>query len=370
MELRREFVELARHERANIRQLCARFGISAPTGYKWLARYAAEGAAGLAERSRRPHTSPGRTPALLEALVLAVRDQFPTWGGRKIKAYLERHGDSPVPSASTITRILERHGRLDAPAASRQGPFQRFEAAAPNTLWQVDFKGHFALERGRCHPLSVLDDHSRYLLGLVACGDQQQRTVQAHLISVFERYGLPRRILSDNGPPWGTTGNGGCSAFEVWLLQLGIEVSHGRAYHPQTQGKVERFHRTLKAEVVSGAPFPDLATCQLAFDRWRLHYNTERPHDALDLAVPGSRYQPSPRAYPAQLPAIVYASAELVRMVKADGFVAYRGGHYRVGKGLRGQRVALRPTRDPQVLSVYLGRHHITDLDLDIDWRV
>ncbi len=369
MDLRREFVELARHEGTNIRQLCRRFGITAPTGYKWLERYATEGEAGLADRSRRPHSSPHRTAPGIETLVLSVRAQFPTWGGRKIKAYLERHGHLPIPSPSTITRILERHGCLEEPTASRQGPFQRFAAVVPNDLWQVDFKGHFALETGRCHPLSILDDHSRYLLGLVACGNEQQGTVQAHLITAFERYGLPRRILSDNGSPWGTTGNGGSSALEVWLLQLGVALSHGRAYHPQTQGKVERFHRTLKAEVISGAPFPNLGSCQAAFDRWRVHYNTERPHDALDLDVPISRYQPSPRTYPAQLPPIVYAPEEVIRVVKSDGFVAYRGGHYRVGRGLRGQRVSLGPTSNPQVLGVYLGRHYITDLDVHRDRR-
>jgi transposase InsO family protein len=298
-----------------------------------------------------------------------VRDQFPTWGGRKIKAYLAQHGQQQIPSPSTITRILERHGRLADPSASHQGPYQRFTAPAPNELWQIDFKGHFALATGRCHPLSILDDHSRYLLGLVACGDEQQPTVQQHLITAFTRYGLPRRILSDNGGCWGTSGSGGITALEVWLLQLGVAVSHGRPYHPQTQGKVERFQRTLKAEVVSGAPFPDLATCQRAFDAWRVHYNTERPHDALELAVPSSCYRSSPRAYPDPLPPIEYAPEDVVRVVKADGFVAYQGGHYRVGKGVRGLRVALRPTRDPQVLGVYLGRHHITDLDVHSDRR-
>jgi transposase InsO family protein len=370
MDLRREFVLLAEQDDVNFRELCRRFGISPPTGYKWRRRYQTEGDAGLVERSRRPHRSPAQTPLAIEEAVLAVRAHQPTWGGRKIRAVLARQGLETLPSPSTITRILDRHGRLEDTAASRQGPYQRFEAGAPNDLWQMDFKGHFALETGRCHPLSVLDDHSRYLLGLVACGDEQQATVQGHLIQVFQRYGLPRRILSDNGSSWGTSGNGGRSALEIWLLQLGIAVSHGRVGHPQTQGKVERFHRTLKAEVVSGAPFADLPTCQAAFDRWRVHYNSERPHDALDLAVPSSRYQLSPHLYPDKLPAIEYAPQEIVRVVKADGFVAYQGGHYRVGKGLRGQRVALRPTREAQRLSVYLGRHHITDLDLTIDRRV
>jgi transposase InsO family protein len=299
-----------------------------------------------------------------------VRDQHPSWGGRKIRAFLSRQGQDALPSPSTITRILDRHGRLEETAASRQGPYQRFEAAAPNDLWQMDFKGHFALERGRCHPLSVLDDHSRFLLGLVACSEESRHPVQTQLIRLFERYGLPRRILSDNGSPWGAPGSGGQTTLEVWLLRLGVSVSHGRYYHPQTQGKVERFHRTLKAEVVSGARFPDLATCQVAFDRWRLHYNTERPHDALDLDVPISRYWPSPRPYPDPLPSLEYAPEELVRTVKEDGFVAFQGGHYRVGKGWRGQRVALRPTPDPQVIQIYLGRHYITTLDLNIDRRV
>ena len=370
MDLRCEFVLLAAQEEVSFSDLCRRFGISRPTGYKWRRRYRAEGAAGLVDRSRRPQTSPDRTPPAIEDAVLAVREQHPSWGGRKIKAFLARQGQDGLPSPSTITRILDRHGRLEEPAASRQGPYQRFEAAAPNDLWQIDFKGHFALEEGRCHPLSVLDDHSRYLLGLVACGEEGRHTVQSQLVRLFERYGLPRRMLSDNGSPWGAPGSGGRTTLEVWLLQLGVTLSHGRPGHPQTQGKVERFHRTLKAELVSGACFPDLAACQVAFDRWRLHYNTERPHDALGLEVPLSRYRPSPRIYSGQVPVLDYAPEDVVRTVKADGFVAYQGSHYRVGKGWRGQRVALRPTRDPQVIQVYLGRHFITDLDLNIDRRV
>ena len=233
----------------------------------------------------------------------------------------------------------------------------------------MDFNGHFALAVGRCHPLSVLDDRSRFLLGLVACGEEGRHTVQTHLTRLFECYGLPRRILSDNGSPWGAP-SGGRTMLEVWLLQLGVQVSHGRAGHPETQGKVERFYRTLKAEVVSGARFADLASCQAAVDRWRLHYNTERSHDALELAVPISRYQPSPRTYPDQLPIFDYAPEEPVRTVKQDGFVAYQGGHYRVGKGWRGSPVALRPPRDPQVVQVYLGRHFLTTLDLEIDRSV
>lgn len=187
---------------ANRAELCRRFGVSRSNGYKWLGRHGADGAAGLAERSRRPLTSPGQTPDELVVRVLAVRAEHPTWGGRKIRKVLEREGLSP-PAASTITEVLRRAGKLDGPRAGEARGWTRFEHPEPNDLWQMDFKGHFGLEAGRCHPLTVLDDHSRYALEIGACGDERTETVQGRLERVFRRYGLPRRILADNGSPWG-----------------------------------------------------------------------------------------------------------------------------------------------------------------------
>lgn len=367
VELRHEFVLLADQEGANMTQLCQRFGISRPTGYLWLERYRRDGMAGLEERPRTPQHSPTRTPPAVETAVLAVREAHPTWGGRKIRAVLERQGLSPLPSASTITAILRRHDRLDPAESVKHRSYQRFEAGAPNDLWQLDFKGHLALEEGRVHPLTILDDHSRFLLGLGACGDEQGETVQLQLQRCFVRYGLPRCILSDNGPPWGAMGQGGWSGLEVWLWQLGIEVWHGRPAHPQTQGKVERVHRTLKAEVFGGAPYRDLATCQQACDAWRQLYNTERPHEALGMAVPAARYQPSPRCFPRELPVVVYGPEDVVRTVKPSGYLAYQGHRYWLSKGLRGHQVALRRTADPQVMAVYFGTHHLQDVDLVTD---
>src|SRR5262245_34752257 len=294
---REEFCRLASSPGANVRELCRRFGIGHTAAYKWLARYRALGSAGLLDRPRRPRASPSRTPAEQEEEVLKLRKRHPCWGGRKLRRALQDDGLSP-PSASTITEILRRHGRLDGPGAGEPSAHVRFERPAPNDLWQMDFKGHFALARGRCHPLTLLDDHSRYALEIGACADERETTVRTRLIRLFERYGLPWQILADNGPPWGTAGPERHTRLTVWLLDLDIEVIHGKPRHPQTQGKEERFHRTLKAEVLDGRSFSDLAEAQRAFDAWREVYNCRRPHEALALDVPASRYKPSCRNMP------------------------------------------------------------------------
>lgn len=194
---------LAQQEGANIRELCRRFAISPDTAYRLLARYQREGAEGLRDRSRRPLHSPTQTDPAMAAAVCAVRIAHPAWGGRKIRRFLLDQGAITAPAASTITDIVRRHDLLDPDASAKHRAWQRFAAPAPNDRWQMDFKGHIALRHGRCHPLTVLDDHSRYSLAIEACGDEQTGTVQARLIALFRRYGLPWRMLTDNGAPWG-----------------------------------------------------------------------------------------------------------------------------------------------------------------------
>jgi transposase InsO family protein len=361
MSARCEFIVLAQSEGANVRALCRRFGIAAKTGYKWLARYAGEGVAGLADRSRRPHHSPGRVTAEMEAAVLAIRDVHPAWGGRKIAARLTV---TPVPSASTITAILRRHGRIDPEESQKHRPTQRFEAPAPNVLWQMDFKGHFPLRQGHCHPLTVLDDHSRFAIGLQACGNEQMGTVQSRLASIFGRYGLPERILTDNGPPWGGSGVSDYMPLGLWLMRLGIRLIHGRPRHPQTQGKDERFHRTLKAELLRGHQLHDLAHCQREFDRWRDVYNLERPHQALKMATPASRYQPSRRSLPSVLPPIEYRPEDVVRKVSSHGEISFQGRSFRISKAFRAQPLALRPTSQDGVLDVFFCHQHLGIISL------
>ena len=365
VDQREEFVSLALAPGANKRELCRRFGISRSNGHKWLQRYLREGRAGLVERSRRPLRSPSRTPDPVEAEVLQIREQSNNaWGGRKIERVMQDRGHVTVPSPSTITEILRRHGKLEERAHEHPGPWQRFERAEPNELWQMDFKGHFPLADGRCHPLTVLDDHSRYSLALSACDNEQETTVRKRLIEVFRRYGIPLKMLMDNGPPWGDGGYQSYTFFTVWLMRVGVHVTHSRPFHPETQGKDERFHRTLKAEVLSGTSFRDLAACQCAFDRWRHIYNHERPHEALALATPAKRYRASTRVFPETLPAIEYAPGEVVRKVETNGHIVFKGRYLPIGKAFRGQPVALRPTSEDGVLNVHFCAHHIATIDL------
>jgi transposase InsO family protein len=242
--------------------------------------------------------------------------------------------------------------------------YQHFEAEAPNDLWQLDFMGQPELPTGHVHPLTLLDDHSRYALAVVACPHQQEDLVQAHLTTAFQRYGLPRRILTDNGPPWGTAGAGGMSALEAWLLRLGIAVSHGRPRHPQTQGRVERLHRTLWAEVPGIRDLPDLATAQARFDAWRACYNHERPHGALAYRVPDERYHVSPRPFPDEFPEIVYGPDDAVRRVSQPGRIAFRGQAYFVSHGLIGLPVAVRPTSEEGCFTVWYLQRQVATLDL------
>jgi transposase InsO family protein len=364
MSQRKEFVTLALHDTANITELCKRFEISRKTGYKWIKRFLEERDVGLQDRSRRPHRSPKKTMPAIEADVIKVRKANPAWGGRKIQSRLQALGQARVPAASTITAILHRHGLIDPEEAAKHKAWQRFEAEAPNDLWQMDFKGHFPAAQGRCHPLTVLDDHSRYSLGLEACGNERDVTVRERLTIIFRRYGLPRRVLVDNGSPWGADFEHPHTTLTVWLMRLGIDVTHARPYHPQTLGKDERFHRTLKVEILHSCQGLDLLDCQRRFDTWRFRYNHERPHEALGMAAPASRYRQSCRSFPKTLPPLDYGPDDRVRKVVDGGYIFYRNQKYRIGKAFKGQYVALRATLTDGVMDVFFGNHKIAQINL------
>jgi transposase InsO family protein len=377
MDSRIEFVQLAEVSDCNISLLCRRFGISRKTGYKWLKRYRLEGIAGLKDHSRAPQTINGKTVSQMEREVLKVRTQHPSWGGRKIHRRLHDLrtagaftvlDDLLIPSPSTVTRILRRNNRIKKPSHILAKSIRRFQRSNPNELWQMDYKGDVRLtNRSVSHPLTILDDHSRFNLCLQSCDNQQFVTLKHHLTAVFQQYGMPLAILCDNGVPWGSSFPA-VTRFGLWLMRLGIQLIHGRPFHPQTQGKEERFHRTLKTEVLKGRFFPDYGTLQQAFDSWRTVYNYERPHEALDYDTPGSRYTVSERDFPGTLPELLYDECSVVRKVNNKGTFSFKNRTWKISKAFYGERVAIYPTTKDSVYSLAyatfrIGEIHMKDMD-------
>lgn len=380
MSLRLEFITLASAADANFSELCRRFGISRKTGYKWLGRYRERGEDGLQNRSRCPKHSPGRTDAIVEKAVVAVRKAHPAWGGRKIRQVLAAQGLVKIlPAASTVTGILHRHGLMDRAKPVAQ-PFKRFEAEAPNRLWQMDFKGHFSLEGRtdgggqRCWPLTILDDHSRYNLAAQACANEREITVKERLTVVFERYGLPDAIITDNGAPWGQArSNGRFTQFSVWLLRLGIKPLHSRPKHPQTMGKIERMHRSLDVELLQGRQFKDFDHAQDGLDSWRETYNHKRPHEALGGHTPASRYRMSPRSMPQKLREPVYHEHDTVKRIRHNGCLRIRPDDSKrvvdlqLSVAFAGQNVAVRPSCKDGIFHVCFANYRIANVDFTKD---
>lgn len=337
-----QFVMAARRSGANRAALCRAFGISRKTAYKWLAREAAAGSvAVLGDRSRRPHCSPTRMPEEVTQRVIALREEF-GWGGEKLACLLAAEG--AAVSARTIDRIIRREGltRADtAPAAA----LRRFERAAPNDLWQMDMKGAYPLApSGRCHPLSILDDHSRFAVGLYPLPSLHAHGVRVALVQCFEQYGVPRAMLMDHGSPWwATSSRDGLTGLSVFLLKQGIDLIHGAVRHPQTQGKVERFHRTLGERLRWHGVPESLAGFTRALAAFRVEYNELRPHEALGMRPPAHRFARSPRGYHPETRPWEYPSGLDVRRVQHGGSIHYGGHCYFVSEALRGEEVGCEP---------------------------
>jgi len=356
-----QFVMAATQPGANVTAVCRAFGISRTTGYKWLRRRAAAGSVtALADRSRRPHHSPQRTSDAVTARVVALREQY-GWGGEKLVPLLAAEG--LAVAARTIDRIIAREGLTRADVALTAAP-KRFARGAPNELWQMDAKGHYPVRPGqRCHPLSILDDHSRYAVGLFALPTLHGAGVRAALVECFEHYGVPAAMLMDHGSPWWATQNAaGLSALSVFLLKQDIRLLHGRVRHPQTQGKVERFHRTLAERLRWWGVPTDLAGFRTAFADFRDEYNEVRPHEALGQEPPALHFQPSRRAYRPQPPPWEYPSGSAVYGVDRNGMIRVMGRRVFVAEALVGEQVAC--VRMGQQLLVAYRTLYVREVDL------
>ncbi len=339
-ELRMAFASQVASNKQSISAVCRQFGISRKTGYKWLTRARESSDLPLVDRSRRPHGSPRRTCDELEQRVLATRLKF-RWGARKIRAYLHREG-VVLPSMRTVHQILKRNGQVIARQSKAIEPVQRFERSSPHELWQCDHKGPLEVERRPIHTLSVIDDHSRYLLALRVCLDRTMKTAFNILWDAFGEYGLPESILCDNAFGTARFSPKSISWFESQLIRLGIRPTHGRPYHPQTQGKVERFHGSLEQELLPTIRRDTIEHFTADMTQWRCHvYNLIRPHEALGDEPPIQRFRPSPRKRPDRVPDVVYLQDAIVRKTAKGGDVSWRGFRILVGEGLAGQSVRI-----------------------------
>jgi transposase InsO family protein len=353
-----QFVQDVLRGEATVVEVCRRYGVSRKTGYQWWSRFRAEGAAGLVDRSRRPRHSPEATPRAVVELLTAERCRHPRWGPKKLLRVLERkHPGVELPAISTAARILKREG-LIKPRRRRGRPVRiltrRGWGVEPNDLWTADHKGQFRVGNGRmCYPLTIADSFSRYLLDVRACESTRHRDARAVFERAFREYGLPARILTDNGVPFGSTGVVGLSRLAVWWLKLGIGVERIEPGRPEQNGQHERMHRTLKAEATR-PPRGSLLAQQRCFNAFRAEYNRERPHEALSQDVPAQHYRSSARAYSSEFAGLDYPDTFERRQVREGGDIKWRGRAVFVSEVLRGEMVGLNETGSG-IWSVYVG---------------
>jgi len=339
MDQRIRFVAQALGTGVSFSGLCKAYGVARSTGYRWLNRYHEVGEfSRLRERSRRPHRSPGKTPDAIEERVVDLRQQF-GWGARKLQLFLSKEGHTlPV---STLNRIIKRKNLL-CPRDCHRPATTRFERAQANELLQLDFKGEFRLRQGFCYPLTILDDHSRFALGVFGLPHQRAATVERCLIQTFETYGVPQAMLMDHGIPWWSTTNGhGLTTVSVMLIKQGIRLHFSGIGHPQTQGKIERFHRTLKDYVRHHGKRQSIEEYGDLFAAFRDEYNYVRPHEAHQLTVPAAHYQPSQKPYNPQPPPWEYPTGTLVKRLNTQGCLEYKAHRYFVCEALRGEPIGI-----------------------------
>lgn len=347
MDERVKFIAEYLRQELPLTELCAGYGISRKTAYKLLKRYAAEGVAGLEDRSRRPRFSPGAVTEQVERAIVEARKRKPRWGPKKLtKMLMKELPGLKLPALSTMGAILKRRGlsqprrRVRRSVAPYGQPFRGYDA--PNAVWCADFKGHFQMGDGRrCHPLTISDGHTRFLIRCEGLAKPREDLVREVFESAFREYGLPNAIRTDNGAPFSTMAAGGLSNLSVWWIRLGITHERIEPGRPDQNGRHERMHRTLKAETAK-PPRANMVAQQVAFDLFRREYNHERPHEALGQETPASTYASSARPFPESLPPIAYPEDVVPRYVGPGGLLRWAGCSWYVSWCMRGETVGVR----------------------------
>jgi len=349
-----------------VTELCAKYGVSRPTAYRWKKRFLQQGRAGMVNRSRRPLDSPDRTPQHIQDAICKLRAEHDVWGNVKLHRLLLNQGLEGLPSCRTVGRILQRRG-CTKPPAPEHDPVVAFARGTPNELWQLDFKGAMELrprppQPQRVIPLTIIDDCSRFNIALRIVPNHKFRSTWAVLWEALDLYGMPECILTDNESVFRGFRHG-VTTFTAHLWRLGIEHISGRPRHPQTQGKVERLHGTIEREVIRRHKFGSVVAAQAGMDDFRDDYNHVRPHEALDLKVPAEVYRPSERRRPPTVPAVQYASDAVLRRVSRRGCICVRNCQIRVGEGIAGEHVCLH--EQAEVLEIEYAHHIVRSVAWD-----
>lgn len=363
--MREEFVKRVLSHEKSKSALCREYGISRPTGDKWIARYLA--GENLDDLSRAPKTHPNRTDPETEKKIVEYREKYPAIGALKMRKMMENEQHGDLPSARTFNSIFKRNGLISKEASEAATPYQRFEKSYPNEMLQADFKGHFLMKDGkRCHPLNIIDDYSRFSLCCAPLLSETFDDVYAQFERVFKEYGMPFSLLCDNGNPWGTPQSTGFSRFEVKLMELGILVLHGRIRHPQTQGKQERFNGSFTRECLKLNTFENQVDAARKFEEYRIFYNTKRPHQALDMLVPEKIYQPSPLKYPEKTEDWEYPQECTVHSVKSSGYITIKGQGYFLSEAFGDKEIAFRESaKGSNFINLYFRQFQIGQIDID-----
>lgn len=363
--MREEFVKrVLAHEKSKS-ELCREYGISRPTGDKWIARYLA--GERMSDLSRAPKTPANKTPTSIEKEIVAYREKYPAIGAVKMRRIMENANYTDLPSARTFNEIFKRNGLITKEASQAVKPYQRFEKSSPNEMWQADFKGHFKMEDGnRCHPLNIIDDYSRMNICCEPLLSETFAEIKPCIERLFQEYGMPFSFLCDNGNPWGTQQSTGFTGFEVWLMELGVLTLHGRILHPQTQGKEEKFNGSFTRECLKYHKIKDRDDAAKIFSEYRNFYNNVRPHMALELDVPASRYRPSQRQYPSKIQEWEYSAELKTHSVKSTGYITIRGQGYFLSEAFGDKRIALRESRKgSHLINLYFRQFRIGQIDTE-----
>lgn len=360
-DLRKEFIEAAKST-TNFSSLCREFGISRKTGYKWIERSKTSGM--LSDYSHTPFHIPGKISPEIENAILEVRKDNPGWGAKTILKVLENNGYSDLPCVRTANNVLQRNGCISEEESQKRQASLRFQREHCNELWQIDFKGDFPLLDGtRCFPFDVIDDCSRFCLGIFA--KNNTLGVSQNMEQVFKEYGLPIVILCDNGGQFANC-KGGYTQFERWLMDLDVLPIHGRPFHPQTQGKIERFHRTMKNELLNRRVFLDIADANEQLNLWRTKYNEIRPHEAINMRCPADVYVPSERKYPEKIHPYEYSGLHRLLKVNYKGYLRFDSKVFYLSETMAGTILELREDETENVSLCYRN-YKIAEINLETE---